>query len=237
VGEVLSAFVKAGRDLLRPELLWQAVWPPLAAFVFWGYVAFAVWAHGIAVITGLLPAFEWTAWSWIAHWAAVFLLLAAFASLVYFTALLLIAVFALPRMIALVAARDYPDLVRHGENVFWGSLGNTLVAGAVFILGWTLTLPLLPVPGAILVLPLCWTAWLNQRTFRVDALAEHATRSELRALVSAERPKFYMAGFGTALAAHVPVLNVLAPALAALAFVHLGLGALRRRRLERGIDL
>lgn len=237
MGELLSAFVRAGRDLLRPDILWQAVWPPLAALFFWGYVAFAVWAHGIATMTGLLPEIPWAGWSWLAHWAAVFLLLAIFASLVYFTALLLVATFSLPRMVAIVAARDYPDLVRHGENVFWGSLGNTLAAGAVFVLGWLVTLPLLLVPGALLVLPLFWTSWLNQRTFRFDALAEHATRAELRQLVAGGRPRFYVAGFGTALVAHIPFVNIAAPALAALVYVHLGLSALRRLRSEKGVEL
>ena len=235
--EVFAAFTKAARDLTRAEILWQALWPPLVAVFLWAFVATAVWAHGIALLSNMLPTFEWAVWSWLAHWAAVFLLLAAFASLVYATALFLVAVFALPRMLALVAARDYPDVMRHGENVFWGSLGNTLAAGAIFVAGWLVTLPLLLVPGAILVLPLAWTAWLDQRTFRFDALAEHATRNELRLPIAAARPRFYAAGFGTALTAHIPFVNLLAPAYTALVFVHLGLGGLRRMRRESGIEL
>jgi hypothetical protein len=48
---------------------------------------------------------------------------------------------------------------------------------------------------------------------------------------------FYVAGLGTAAAAHVPLANLLAPALTALVFVHLGLAALRRQRQEQGIEL
>ncbi|MGE5468234.1 MAG: EI24 domain-containing protein [Ignavibacteria bacterium] len=174
--EVFAAFTKAGRDLTRPGMLWHAVWPMLVALVAWGFVASLVWAPGVAFIGGLLPGFDFSAWPWLAHWAAVFLLLAGFASLVYATALLLVALIGLPRMLALVAARDYPDVLRHGDNAFWGSLWNTLGACAIFIVGWLFTLPLLLIPGAVLVLPLLWTAWFNQRTFRFDALAEHATR-------------------------------------------------------------
>jgi hypothetical protein len=235
--EVFAAFTKAARDIVRADLLWQALWPPLVAAAVWAFVAAAVWAHGIALISGVLPTFEWAVWAWMAHWAAVFLLLAAFASLAYATTLLLVAVVALPRMLALVAARDYPDVLPHGENVFWGSLANTLAAGAIFIVGWLATLPLLLVPGAILVLPLAWLGWLNQRTFRFDALAEHATRSELRALTRGLRSRFYLAGFGTALTAHIPLVNLLAPAYTALVFVHLGLGGLRRLRQEKGVEL
>jgi len=235
--EVFAAFTRSLRDLTRADVLWQAIWPPLVALALWISVAVAIWAHGVALMARIVPALPWSGWEWVGHWAAIFLLLAAFASLTYFTAIFLVAVFALPRLISLVAARDYPDLGRHGENVFWGSLANTLGAGAIFVLGCLATLPLLLIPGALLVLPLLWGSWLNQRTFRFDALAEHATRAELKDLIADNRSRFYMAGLATSAAAHVPLLNLLAPALTALVFVHLGLAALRHRRQEGGVVL
>lgn len=235
--EVVAAFTKSLRDLTRADVLWQALWPPLVALLLWIAVGFAVWAHGVALMEGIVPGLPWAGWEWVAQWAAVFLLLAAFASLTYITAILLVAVFALPRLINLVAAHDYPDLGRHGENVFRGSLGNTLGAGAVFVAGCMAMLPLLLIPGALLVLPLLWGAWLNQRTFRFDALAEHATRSEMQRLIAENRSRFYMAGLGTAATAYVPLLNLLAPTLTALVFVHLGLATLRRQRQEGGVVL
>ena len=235
--EVFGAFTKSLRDLTRADILWQALWPPLVALALWASVAVAVWAHGVALMARIVPGLPWSGWEWVAHWAAIFLLLAAFAALTYFTAIVLVAVFALPRLVSLVAARDYPDLGRHGENVFWGSLGNTLGAGAIFVLGCVVMLPLLLIPGALLVLPLLWGSWFNQRTFRFDALAEHATPAELQQLVRDNRSRFYFAGLGTAAAAHVPLVNLLAPALAALVFVHLGLAALRRQRQEGGVVL
>ena len=235
--EVFGAFTKSLRDLTRADILWQALWPPLVAVALWASVAVAVWAHGVALMARIVPGLPWSGWEWVAHWAAIFLLLAAFAALTYFTAIVLVAVFALPRLVSVVAARDYPDLGRHGENVFWSSLGNTLGAGAIFVLGCLAMLPLLLIPGALLVLPLLWGSWFNQRTFRFDALAEHATPAELQQLVRDNRSRFYFAGLGTAAAAHVPLVNLLAPALAALVFVHLGLAALRRQRQEGGVVL
>ena len=235
--EVFAAFTRSLRDLTRADVLWQAIWPPLVALSLWIAVAVAVWAHGVALMSSIVPQLPWSGWEWVAHWAAVFLLLAAFASLVYFTAIVLVAVFALPRLINLVAARDYPELGRHGENVFWGSLGNTLVSGAIFMVGCMAMLPLLLIPGALLVLPLLWGSWFNQRTFRFDALAEHATPVELQALIRENRSRFYFAGLGTAAAAHVPLVNLLVPAFTALVFVHVGLAALRRKRQEGGIEV
>jgi CysZ protein len=235
--EVFAALSKALRDLTRPAVLWHALWPPLAALLLWIAIGFATWAHGVALMERIMPGLPWAGWEWVAQWAAVFLLLAAFAALTYITAILLVAVFALPLLINLVAAHDYPDLGRHGEDVFWGSLGNTLGAGAIFLVGSLAMLPLLLIPGALLVLPLLWSAWLNQRAFRFDALAEHATRSEMQLLVREDGRSFYMAGLATAAVAYVPLLNLLAPAFAALVFVHLGLAALRRRRQEGGVIL
>ncbi len=235
--EVFAALSKALRDLTRPAVLWHALWPPLAALLLWIAIGFAAWAHGVALMERIVPGLPWAGWEWVAQWAAVFLLLAAFAALTYITAILLVAVFALPLLINLVAAHDYPDLGRHGENVFWGSLGNTLGAGAIFLIGSLAMLPLLLLPGALLVLPLLWSAWLNQRAFRFDALAEHATPGEMQLMVREDGRNFYMAGLATAAAAYVPLLNLLAPAFAALVFVHLGLAALRRRRQEGGVVL
>lgn len=234
---VASAFGRAGRDLLRGEVIWHLLWPPLAAALLWGIVGIVFWSQGLAMMTELLPQLPWGGWEWVAHWAAVFLLLAAFATLVYLTALLLVALIALPYLLAAVAARDYPDLARHGENAFSRSLFNTLAAGAIFLIGGLVSLPLLLVPGVILVLPLLWTAWLNQRTFRVDALVEHATAAELQQLIDERKPAFYLTGIGGALLAHVPLLQLLAPTYTALVFIHLGLTALREQRRERGVLL
>lgn len=234
---VVAAFGRAARDLTRGDVLWHALWPPAVAALLWGLAGFALWADGIAAMSRIVPDLPWSGWEWVTRWAAMFLLLAAFATLTYLTALLLVAIVALPLLVRLVAMRDYPDLVRHGEDAFTGSLRNTLVAGAIFLVGGLLSLPLLLVPGVVLVLPLAWTAWLNQRTFRFDALAEHATRSELARLVAARRGQFMAAGLGTALVAHVPLVQLLAPAFTALVFVHLGLSALRRQRQESGVEL
>jgi hypothetical protein len=162
-----------------------------------------------------------------------------FAPLIYVTALLLIAAFALPRMMAIVAERDYPDVSRQGsaQAALWGSVWNTLVAGTIFIVGWLVSLPLLLVPGALFVLPLLWSAWLNQRAFRFDALAEHALPAERETLFDRERGNLFGAGLVSALVGYVPVMHVLAPGFAALLFVHLCLAALRDLRKQEGITL
>lgn len=234
--ETLSeALVRAGRDLLRPALLFQAIWPPLAAFALWSVVAWFAWLPLAEWIVTQLPAWSWLDWfgPWLAH-VAVFLV---FAPLVYVTALLFITAFALPRMMALVAMRDYSDVSRQGSTqaALWGSLWNTLAAGTIFAIGWLISLPLLLIPGALFVLPLLWSAWLNQRAFRFDALAEHALPAERETVFRRERGNLLGAGLCSALAGYVPVAHLLAPGFAALLFVHLCLAALRELRNQEGI--
>jgi hypothetical protein len=236
--EILTQTVlRAARDLTRPALLFQVIWPPLAAFAPWSVVAWFAWLPAADWIVTQLPDWSWLNWfgPWLAH-VAVFLI---FAPLIYVTALLFIAAFALPRMMTIVAARDYPDLSRQGsaQAALWGSVWNTLVAGTIFIIGWLASLPLLLVPGALFVLPLLWSAWLNQRAFRFDALAEHALPAEREVLFRRERGNLFGAGLLSALVGYVPVIHLLAPGFAALLFVHLCLAALRELRNQEGITL
>lgn len=231
---------RAGRDLLRPVILFHALWPPVLAFGIWLAVAWFAWQPAQTWILAELPEWQVFAWlNWLGPWLAHAVVLLLFAPLVYFSMLFLVAVFALPRMMAVIAAVDYPDVVRHGSAgaALWGSIANTVVAGMVFVAGWLLTLPLLLIPGAILVLPLAWAAWLNQRAFRFDALAEHALPAERAALFARERGSLYLGGLVGALVAHVPVLNLLSLAYTAVLFVHLCLGSLRELRREKGVPL
>lgn len=229
--------MRAARDLLRPEIVWHALWPPIVAVMSWSAIAWFAWQPIATWIITELPDWSWLVWfgPWLAHIAVFFV----FAPLVYFTAILLVAVFALPRMMTLIVARDYPDISRQGSisAAFWGSLGNTLAAGIIFIVGWLLTLPLLLIPGALFILPIAWSAWLNQRAFRFDALAEHAQSAERLSLIRRERGNLYGAGLISSLVAHVPLVNLLAPAFAAVLFVHLCLSALRAMRNENGVTL
>jgi CysZ protein len=233
--EVMAAGARAVRDLGRRDILWHALWPPLLAVLFWAGAAWFAWLPLAGWMLGKLPEWSWLAW--LGPYLVHFVLALAILPLIYVTALLLIVTLALPRMMAIVVRRDYPDLTRYGSAsaAFWGSLWNTLTAGSIFIVGWLVTLPLLLVPGGLLVLPFLWNAWLNQRTFRYDVLAEHATVEERGKLIGQAHRRFRLAGFASALATYVPIANLLAPAFGALLFTHLGLSALRQLRAKEGV--
>jgi CysZ protein len=232
---LLQAILKSLQDITRRQILWQALWPALASFIAWTGVAILVWRPMGDWLLENLPHWSWL--DWLGPYLVHAVLILCFAPLIYMTTVLLVATFSLPRMMAIVGARDYPDVARYGSAsaAFWGSLGNTLTASLLFVLGWLVTLPLLLVPGVLLVAPLMWAAWLNQRTFRYDVLAEHATADERGLLIRRQRSSFWGAGLVSALAAHVPIVNLMAPAFGALLFVHLALQALRQLRAAEGV--
>ncbi len=145
-------------------------------------------------------------------------------------ALAAIAVFAGPVFVRAVEARHFPTLERRRGGTMAGSLANAAVALAVFVPLWLATLPFLFLPVVGVPLSLALGAWLNQRLFRYDALAEHASAEELRAVVAAARGRLMGLGLLVAPLALVPFVNLVAPLYAGLAFTHLCLAELEALR-------
>jgi len=232
VGDVILALVRTLTTLGRPRVWLLLLGPAVVALVAWLGLTVFLLDRLIASFIDLPPM------SWLTGWGAVWLakLLAALGgwllilAAAYVTAMLLAAIFILPLLLNYLAATDYPELARMGKDSVTASTWNSISAALLFIVGWVATLPLWLVPGLGLVLPLFWMAWLNRRTFAYDALAVHATDAEWRALRQKHALPLLVLGITLALVAHVPLLGLLAPTLAAIAYVHYCLEALRRAR-------
>jgi CysZ protein len=82
------------------------------------------------------------------------------------------------------------------------------------------------------IVPVVLSAYLTQRLFRYDALSEHASAEEYRAILKTSRGRMYALGFVLALLYFVPLLNLLAPILSGLAFTHFGLAQLCELRAK-----
>ncbi len=200
----------------------------------------------VALLDRLITVFvEQPPMSWVVAWGAVWLahLLAALGGWLlilaasYLVAIFLTAVFVLPLLLGEVSQADYRELERQGSDSFSASLWNSGWAAVLFVMGWLLTLPLWLVPGMGLVLPLFWMAWLNRRTFAYDALAVHATDAEWRSIRRAHAFPLLGLGLLMALLVYLPFIGLLAPALAALAYVHYCLEALRCLRQGADADI
>lgn len=232
MGDVMLALARTLASL-KSGKVWLYVLTPALFSLLLG-IGLAVWALG-AVVEQMLdypPMTLLAGWGllWLAHvlaylggWMAIF-------AIAYLSASLLAAIVIMPLLLKHLSAGEYRDVVPMGKDSFVAAAVNSVLASILFVLGWLLSIPLWLIPGFSLILPLLLMGWLNRRTFAYDALSMHATAEEWAALRRQHKAPLFMLGLSMALLAHVPLLGLLVPALAALSFVHYGLEALRRSR-------
>jgi hypothetical protein len=236
MNRIIASLAYAFINLLHPRMLWLVLWPMLVSLAIWGAAAFALWmktafwfsehlrqwlAAGVFLVR--LEAGDWVLV--VAH-VIMFLL---FVPLVYLTALLILGMFGMQAMVDHVARR-YPQLERRRGGGAAGSVWNGIVALAGMILLGLVTLPLWLIPPLWPAIPVAILGWVNQKVLRYDAVAEHATSAEMLDLFRANRGALYGLGVTLAVLAYVPPLGFLSPVLSGLAFTHLLLGDLERRR-------
>lgn len=168
--------------------------------------------------------------------------------------LLLVSLFMTPAMVRLVARRRFASLERlqgatFGGSVLW-SLGSTFLA----VFAMLVSMPLWLVPPLVLVLPPLIWGWLAYRVMAFDALADHASAQERKALLCRHRMPLIVMGIVAGYLGAAPSLIwsisimsiVMAPILvpvsillytlvftfSALWFTHYCLAALHRLRGE-----
>ena len=93
-----------------------------------------------------------------------------------------------------------------------------------------MTLPLWLLGPLAVLLPLLLSAYLNQRLFRYDALSEHADAAEMKQIFESARGRLFLLGLLTGALYFIPPINLIAPILSALAFIHLCLAELESFR-------
>lgn len=232
-----KALVLSLAHLFHPRMLWLMLWPLLISATLWIGLTIALWTHALVWIVDTLQHW-WTHGTFALSWSASgvvllvakVILLVALLPLIQLTALLILGVFGMPRIVTHVADRHYAALAQRRGGSFFGGLVNSvkamLIAGVLFVIG----LPLLFFPPVWAAVPVIAAAWLNQQVLRYDALALHATADELRTLIASRRWSWYLLGLLMALSAYVPIVGWLAPAYFGLVFAHVALDALQALR-------
>jgi hypothetical protein len=236
MNDVMRALGGAFRGVLHPKMLVLAIWPIFVALALWiglGWLYWDSWAQWLgAALTGS-DAGQWLSQRSLdkfVQYSALMLLLLVLAPLMLITALLIAAVIEMPLIVSFVAARHYPVLEKRRGGTVAGSILNALVAVLVFAALWIVTLPLWLTGVLVPVVPVVLSAYLTQRLFRFDALSDHASAEEYRAILEASWGRMTVLGFLLALLYFVPVFNLLVPILSGLAFTHFGLAELARLR-------
>jgi hypothetical protein len=231
---LLAALGRAMRDLAQPRIVAVLLLPMLASIAAWSLLLYIFWDAWRAALRSFIESTAPGAWlashaEWLASGSSAVLLVALVLPAIVVTALLFTELVAMPAIVS-VASRRHPTLARHGDGGTIGSLVNAGSAAVVFAVVWVITLPLWLTGIGAVVLPAINSAYLNQRLFRYDALAEHATRAEYGALVRRARGRLYALGLILAPLYYVPVVNLAAPVVSGLAFTHFCLGELARMR-------
>jgi CysZ protein len=224
-------------NLLHPRMLWLMIWPMLVSLALWGAVALAFWKRLAAALAGLFqrwlePAagfvrFDFGDATVIAAYVVLFLLIVP---LVYLTALFILGVFGMQKMVDYVAQRAFPTLERRQGGGVTGSVWNGVSALAGMVILFLLSLPLWLVPPLWPLIPLAIFSWVNQRLLRYDALAEHADRDEKARIFRERRSALMLLGLLLALLSYIPFVGFIGPVVFGLAFIRYLLGALQELR-------
>ena len=235
---LVNALTLAFLSLLHPRMLALLLLPMGFSLLLWGGLAAWFWSDwtsslGHWLLTSAVgPYVEGI--TWLAGSAVTFLILLILIPLAYVTALLIVSVFAMPMMVRHVAQRHFPGLHREHGGSNLGSAWNGFAALVIYLLLWLVTLPLWLLSGPLaLAFPLLLNAYLNQRLFRYDALAEHASKEEFAAVMERTGGKLYLLGGVLALLQYVPLVNFLSPIYIGLAFTHFCLAELEKLRMEK----
>jgi hypothetical protein len=225
--------------VFHPRMLWLMIWPMLVALALWGGAAIVLWGKlAVRIAQWLRLGLDYAlAWAHVDLGAATLvaanvLLFLAFVPLVYLTALFILSLFGMQKMVDYVAERSYPALDRRKGGGIAGTGWNSLVAFFGLAFFFLLSAPLWLLPPLWPIIPLVILAWVNQRLLRYDALAEHADPQEMRELFRERRGALYVLGLLLGLSAYVPIVGFFAPVVFGLAFIHYLLAALEKRRAQ-----
>ena len=234
--DVISALSRAARNLFEPRILAVVLLPMLGSLVLWTLLAWLFWDAWTGGITGAVGSTTVAGWlkgwgaAWVIDSAAGLLVVIAILPAIFVTALIITEIVAMPIIVKFIGERYYAGLKPEAGGTLAGSVLNAAIGIGVFAVLWIVTLPLwLTGIGAVLA-PLLTSAYLNQRIFRYDALAEHASREEFARITRASRGDLFLLGILVSPLLYVPVVNLLVPVLSGLAFTHFCLARLARDR-------
>ncbi len=233
--QIISSVLIAFRNLFNLKIQWILIWPLLVSCLIWISLSHFFWAP----LSGWIVEFisttqiqDWLEESYllkIANGLEGLVNILLFITLVIITTLIITALFVMPSLINFVAKQHYPYLERKRGGSVMGNVKHVLSALLVFLLLWSIALPLWFF-GIGIVISFIAAAYFNQRLFCYDALSEHASSEELNLLLASNKPALWSLGLLTGFLQLIPFVNLVAPTWTALAFIHYELSRLDKLR-------
>lgn len=263
----LDSFWRAAAYCLHPRVILLSFLPLILMIAVAVGLGYFYWAPALEWVRTVLEssALFNQVWGWLEALgvgkfkvvAGPLIVIFAVTPVIIVCSLLLVALLMTPALVLLVGRNRFPDLERkQGGSMVLGilwSLSSTLLALAALVV----SSPLWLVPPLILVLPPLIWGWLTYRVMAFDALAEHASTAERRAIFRRHRgwllaigvvsgymgaaPSLVWASgvlFATMFVILVPVaiwIYTLVFAFASLWFSHYCLAALQELRAEASV--
>ena len=267
MSKLLDAFWRAAMYCLHPRVIALSVLPLVimaaislgVGYFFWDNALELVRANleSVALVNSLIVWLEGLGLSRLRSVLAPVVVLVFSLPVIVIASLLFVAWLMTPAMVALVAERRFSKLERKKggsilTSVVW-SLGSTLLAVVALVVSF----PLWFIPPLILVLPPLIWGWLTYRVMSYDALVDHASSEERKALFKEHRGSLLAIGIisgylgaapsilwasGAMFIAMAPVLVPIAIwiytlvfAFSSLWFAHFTLAALEQLRLHKSV--
>jgi hypothetical protein len=223
---LLDSFWRAALYCLHPKVIALSLLPLLLlaavggalGYFFWAGAVHAVWLwiSESSFFTTILDFFSRFGMGGFRTAMAPLIVIALATPVLIVFVMLVVALLMTPALLKLVSSRRFESLARSGQSAMWRSaawsLGSTLVA--LFLL--LLSIPLWFVPPLIMILPPLIWGWLTYRVMSFDALADHATPEERRAIFKEHRMTLLGIGIAAGYLGAMPSLIWAAGAMAAV---------------------
>ena len=197
VRAVLDAFWRAAWYCLHPRVMLLSLLPVLVSgglafvlgYLFWADAieALGTWLESSVTLTVL--------WGWLEavglpRLKAVLphvILLLLLTPAVVVVALAAVSFLMAPALVRLVARKRFPDLQMSHGAPWWHGVLWTLWSAVLAVAALVISVPMWMIPPLLLVLPPLIWGWLTYRVMAFDALAQHASADERRALMAIHR--------------------------------------------------
>jgi hypothetical protein len=261
---VFDAFWRAAAYCLHPRVIALSLLPLAIMVALALGLGYVFWSGALDAVNAMLEGTDWITrmFGWLEGVGAgrlktviaPLVVVAAATPVLVVVSLLAVALMMTPAMVSMVGERRFPKLERKKGNgllssATW-SLGSTVLA----LVALCVSIPLWLIPPLVLVLPPLIWGWLTYRVMSFDALADHASVPERRALIKAHRMPLlgigvvcgYLGAAPTLLWASSVMFLVFAPflvvaaiwiytlvfAFSSLWFAHYCLAALEQQRVQ-----
>lgn len=241
---MIPAFSAALRQLGDPPIrrviwrvaLWTALVFTLLGWGLWTVIMGIVADFDASTIFGFIP-FEWLRDAIIGLVEFIIALLGVFIFLAMFWLLFaaivqFVASFYLERVAAAVEARHYPDLPAPGGLKIGEAISASLRFFATLVVFNLLLVPVYLIPGIGILAFYLLNGYLMGREYFETIAARRSDHEGLRALRQSSRGRLLVAGLIITVLLSVPVVNLVAPIVAAAAMVHIYQGIAARRATE-----